>query len=424
MKKKISKFVLLLVGVFCLVFYYQQIEAATVARNERAVVGWFTDKEGHLYYANAQGKVVKHRQKIDGHDYFFDKDGRCYRNTPVYWDGKNYSDKSNSKGFGKVQGMCFVDKNGRMLKNRTYTYKKKLYLIANNGQVFRNTLVHYDGKTYLKKPKDAKAIKTIYFVNKDGQVVVNSRIRVGSKYYYSKKNGELRRNGLFTFKSKRYYANARGVAVSNSWVTVNGSLYRTKGKGELRRNQTFKLKRVSYTINKSGKVTNTVMPIGALYQGHYGSLAFGNTTIPRNGCGVVSTTMALRYLTNRDITVAQMRDIAKPYFDAQSAYVNGKVHEGFFEKAASKYKKKVKITTNDAEALAAAKRGKAVLSFQRAPSRFTTLGHFIVIKSADSKNRVRINDPNDNSSKKFNDTRFDFYRTIAPSSVKYVIFSH
>ena len=374
MNKKFKKLMLLAVsGILCLSLWHQQVEvnasaqSSIEAKESTVKTGFFTGTDGSLYYANVQGSIVK---------------------------------------------------------NRSIKHKKNVYFADTQGRILRKTFVYYDGKKYSKSAEGLGTIKSKYYVDENGRRKDSARLKVDGKYYYTKKNGKLYIDTMVTYKSKKYYVNKNGAVAPNRWITRNSSLYRTNGKGEVRKSQSFKRKKAKFTVNKAGKVVNTVMPIPALYQYDYPHLSFGNVTIKSHGCGVVATTMAMRYLTGKNISVKRMRNIANPYFDPASAIDRGKVFDEFFMKAAKTYGKKVEITTSAKKALAAAKKGSAVLSFQRRPSIFANYGHFIVIKAVDSKNKVRINDPYDTSKKNYNKRTFDFYKDINKSSIKYVIFSH
>lgn len=264
--------------------------------------------------------------------------------------------------------------------------------------------------------------------------------KIGSNIYYFKKSGSagikggLFCNGWEKIGSKKYYFNKTGKLGANrgkmytGWKKEGGNLYYFKKTGALgvkgmSLKGTHRTARATYTYDKNGVLVNTVMNIPAEYQWNYRGTSFGNTSISAAGCGVVATTMALRYMTGKKISVKTMRDIANPYFDSQLAVVNGKVHQGFFDVAAKKYGKKAKITTNANAALDAVKKGQVVLSFQRG-RKFTGQGHFIVLRAATSKNKVRVNDPNDSTKKRNNATSFDFYSQINNGNVRYVIFSN
>ena len=261
--------------------------------------------------------------------------------------------------------------------------------------------------------------KSTYYFKKTGSVGIkgglfcDGREKIGKNTYYFEKKGKLGK-GL----GKLYIG----------WKKEGGNLYYFKKTGSLgvkgkMLKGTHKEGRKTFTYDKNGVLVNTVMSIPAEYQWNYRGTSFGNTTISAAGCGVVSTTMALRFLTGKQIAISTMRDIANPYFDGRDAKYTGKLHEGFFGVAAKKYGRKAKVTTNANEALEAVKQGQPVLSFQRAPSIFTGHGHFIVLRAANNKNQVRVNNPNDNNAKGHNNRTFDFYSQIDKANVKYVIFS-
>ena len=265
-----------------------------------------------------------------------------------------------------------------------------------------------------------KINSSIYYFKKSGSVGIKGglfcggREKVGKNTYFFEKKGKLGK-GL----GKLYIG----------WKKEGGNLYYFKKTGALGTKGkmftgTHQDGRKTFTYDKNGVLVNTVLSIPEEYQWNYRGTSFGNTTISKAGCGVVSTTMALRFLTGNQIAVSTMRDIANPYFDPKDASVNGKLYQGFFDVAAKRYGKKARTTTNAGEALEAARKGQAVLSFQRSPSIFTGRGHFIVLKAVNNQNQVRVNDPNDSGAKRHNSRTFDFYSQIDRANIRYVIFSN
>ena len=277
-------------------------------------------------------------------------------------------------------------------------------------------------------------------VGKRGAMVTGWKKISTSTYYFKKTGSAGIKGGLFCGGLEKvgkntYYFEKKGKLgkglgkLHTGWKKEGGKLYNFQKSGALgvkgrMFKGTHKEGGKTFTYDKNGVLVNTVMSVPVEYQWSYRGTSFGNTTISAAGCGVVSTTMALRFMTGKQIAVGTMRDIANPYFDPKDASVNGKLYQGFFNVAAKKYGKKAKTTTKASEALDAVKKGQPVLSFQRAPSIFTGRGHFIVLRAANNKNQVRVNDPNDSGKKRHNHRTFDFYSQIDKANVRYVIFSN
>jgi FOG: Glucan-binding domain (YG repeat) len=277
-----------------------------------------------------------------------------------------------------------------------------------------------------------------YYFDPSTKIMKTSWQKISGKVYYFAVSGTPSAGaeplgsmsvGLKNWENSKIYFNKKGV-LQTGWQKVSGNFYYFATSGALGKlgiayTGTHSWDNTTYTFSNGGVLQNTDMKIPVLYQGHYPTTPFGNTTVASNGCGLVSTTMALQHLTGKNIAITTIRDIGNKYFDPQHNFVRAKLYDGFFTEVAAKYGIKVKITTNAGEALDAIKMGNPVLSFQQGgniPSR-TTSGHYIVLRAANSKNIIRMNDPNDKARKNHNATSFSFYDEINIACKKYVIFS-
>ena len=125
----------------------------------------------------------------------------------------------------------------------------------------------------------------------------------------------------------------------------------------------------------------------------YSSYTFpvhSGSSIAANGCGIVSTTMVIQYLTGKKVSVQTVATWAD-----NNGHFNGIGSNGtLFPAAAKKWKVgTTKTTKNLNTVIKALQNGRPVISYQGA-GLFTSGGHFIVLTGVDSKGKIHVNDPN------------------------------
>ena len=137
------------------------------------------------------------------------------------------------------------------------------------------------------------------------------------------------------------------------------------------------------------------MNIPYLSQNNYPNYVFpvhSGSSMSGTGCGIVSTTMVLRYLTDKDIKV---QDVAT--WADNNGHFNGIGSNGsLFQAAAKKWNagKVVRVSKeNFTTVKRALRRGRPVISYQ-GPGIFTQHGHFIVLKGIDKNGNIHVNNPN------------------------------
>ena len=157
---------------------------------------------------------------------------------------------------------------------------------------------------------------------------------------------------------------------------------------------------VSSSNGKTAKCTVTVtgsniMKIPNIKQTDpkYASYRFpvhGGSTMAANGCGIVSTTMVIQYLTGKKVSVETVAAWAD-----RNGHFNGIGSNGtLFPSAAKKWNVGTTKTTKDLNTvIKALQNGRPVISYQ-GPGLFTRAGHFIVLTGVDDKGKIHVNDPN------------------------------
>ena len=139
---------------------------------------------GKIY--DASGNLVKKKiVKIDGKNYYADKNGKVVKSTKIICDGKVYS--ANASGVLTV------------VKNNITAIDGKNYITDGNGNVIKNTNVICNGKIY---SADNNGVAT---------VLTNVIVTVNDKDYYVDSNGDIQKNVKFTYSGKTYQADSEGV---------------------------------------------------------------------------------------------------------------------------------------------------------------------------------------------------------------------
>lgn len=153
--------------------------------------GWFYfDKKGNHYTSKLKG------------GYYFKADGRLASGITVI-NGKSYFFKpSTSK-----------TRNGKMVKNQMFVYKKKTYFAASNGVLRKSGWQKIDGNWY-------------YFKNLN--VVKNTFIKKGKKYGYVDATGKYTTGWVIVDNSKnlvKYINPDKKGFVTNTSKKIDGKLY-------------------------------------------------------------------------------------------------------------------------------------------------------------------------------------------------------
>ena len=137
-----------------------------------------------------------------------------------------------------------------------------------------------------------------------------------------------------------------------------------------------------------------VMNIPYLSQNNYPNYVFpvhSGSSMSGTGCGIVSTTMVLRYLTDKDIKV---QDVAT--WADNNGYFNGRGSKSTIFKAAAQNWKvgNVKVVSKDINAIKnALMNGRPVISLQKSGI-FTNNQQCIVLTGIDNNEKIHVNNPN------------------------------
>ena len=286
-------------------------------------------------------------------------------------------------------------------KGRWSVLGKKTYYYLANGK--KATGWHtIDGKTYYFKKTGNDSTK--------GTMLTGWQKQKGNTYYFKKTGGLGVKGELLTGwqkqKGKNYYFKKTGA------LGTKGKLLKGNNKSG----------RTTYKFDKNGVWSSTTANVPVLSQLDYPDISYGPTNISSNGCGIITTSMALRYFAGKRVVLKDVFKLANE--GDYHSYEKGRVKDGFFSAAASRYGLKAQVTTDKQKVREALREGNPVLSLHSKGSFFAVSGHWILVRNLDTKNRVRVNEPKITKSKKgFNERTFNFDKDIAATSLKFVIFS-
>lgn len=145
------------------------------------------------------------------------------------------------------------------------------------------------------------------------------------------------------------------------------------------------------------------VPLYLQYDKEWGTVPYGNGTIKKNGCCPTCLAMVLSYLCQQSI---YPNDVVA--WAGNRYYVNGSgTSWSIFSPAAEHWEVKcTNIGKNQNAMKEALSKGKLVIA-SMGPGTFTKGGHFIVLTGITDDGKIRVNDPNDNASKKHIEKSFE-----------------
>lgn len=138
---------------------------------------------------------------------------------------------------------------------------------------------------------------------------------------------------------------------------------------------------------KGQKPKITSMPLYFQAEPPWKTVRFSTSTIGKSGCGVCSSAMVVSYWTGKTVTPKTLVGFCHKY------YVSGKgASWSMIPAVASHYHLKCKsLGTNKKKMVAELKKGHSIIAIMHT-GYFTSGGHYIVLRSIDSKGKISIND--------------------------------
>lgn len=154
--------------------------------------------------------------------------------------------------------------------------------------------------------------------------------------------------------------------------------------------------------------TGMEIPLYYQYQQPWGTMAFGGNTVKTSGCSVTSLAMVFSHLKGETILPP---DIVA--WTGNRYYVgNAGQSWDIFPATANHWGVRCSnLGTSLQAVMGELEAGHPVIASMR-PGTFTRSGHFIVLRGITEDGKILVNDPNDNSTKRF------FYTSFSPSLIQ------
>lgn len=204
--------------------------------------GWATatiNEVEYKYYFKGGTKLLKGKQTIDGHSYYFDAATGTLLTGEFSIGTTRYRTDPTT---GEIQSAGFVttadsaqryfDKNGKMVIG-WITIGTDKYYTDHNGVLL--TGFFYVGKTRYHADRDGKILTgfcTIaeerYYFDKNGAMQTGWKtisVSGSNKRYYFGSDGKMYRNGIYNIGGKQYCFDADGILLVGQVVNMNGSNY-------------------------------------------------------------------------------------------------------------------------------------------------------------------------------------------------------
>lgn len=159
----------------------------------------------------------------------------------------------------------------------------------------------------------------------------------------------------------------------------------------------------SETVEGIFNANYSSVPLYLQYDPTWGSVAYGNGTIKKNGCCPTCLAMVFSYF--RQETIYPTDIVA---WSGNKYYVNGAgTAWSIFVPAAQNWGITcTNIGKSESAIVTALSSGKLVIA-SMGPGTFTKGGHFIVLTGIAENKKIRVNDPNDNGVKRHSQQEFD-----------------
>ena len=188
----------------------------SVSETQETKVGWVQDGEEKYYYKE-DGTPAEGFTEIDGKTYYFDSNGRMYKNT-------TFGSYDETDDFYKTYR---VDNQGELVKGWYTDEYDNVYYYDSNG-VQAQGLTEINGKTYyfnwnMYVDSMVKIDDMLYYFGQDGTMQAQHSISEdgwmeaeGEKYYI--KNGDIVRGEFVTEGEYTYYFGYDGVMCKNQKI--------------------------------------------------------------------------------------------------------------------------------------------------------------------------------------------------------------
>jgi len=267
------------------------------SKNKAATQGWKA-AYGNVWYQNADGKVVRGLQIVEGKKYYFNLQTgyqevgfKQVGNDLYYFSG---IDKTATQGWKAAYGnLWYQDENGIVLKSGWHTINGKKYYVNDRYVVRGINLI--DSKYYYFNSNNGELLKgwinngiKIYYASEDGSLI-KSHQTINNKEYYFNNNYELVK-GLVRINNKTYYYN------SSTGEKMYGS---------------FCIAGNQYTLDSSTGEVIKVQYIPKYYSqkdSRWAYITYGRSNMGNTGCAPTSMAMAFTSILEKDVLPPHVAD--------------------------------------------------------------------------------------------------------------------
>ena len=220
--------------------YYVKNNAGVLALNKKIKVNKKT------YHALGNGVIAVGVHKWGKYYYYSTKSGAMRTKTGVVkWNGNYYHVKKGGKVTTnkkvKSKGKYYIANKKGVIYRGIFKWKKNLYYASNKGVLRTKAgLFLYDGFRYYSR--------------KDGKLYVNEMFTAGGKKYLAQDDGKIK-VGLFVWKNKYYMTSSKGAIVTKKGMySYNGKLYYVKKGGAITTNDFVKFSNKYYFAGSDGAI--------------------------------------------------------------------------------------------------------------------------------------------------------------------------
>ena len=232
-------------------YYYDQNSGAKVDLGTSRYV----QVNDNWYYVNAEGKILKGEQTIDGVQVHFDtKTGQQIKGGFTDKDGKLVIKE---KYYLSGTPMRYYDKDsGALVKNQYFNHNGKWYYADAQGNILKGSQtidgihVYFDDDGVQAKD----AVLNGYYYDKDSgagkELPRDQFIKIGDDLYYLSSNG---RTGNITIEGKDYYVEQNGKVLRGSFNIYQNPPYYDDETGEAVEKTGFVNSRGSWFYLENGK---------------------------------------------------------------------------------------------------------------------------------------------------------------------------
>ena len=240
---------------------------------------WGTGDYADCYFGEDGARCENVIKEIDGKLYYFDSDGKLFKDTTFKYGGYYDSYYYKASADGSLYQSCwdgdsYYDQEGKQQRNIVIEIGDAYYGFSEDGHLYVDTIFDITDDegwkivgTYLADKNGkvrtdctANTWNTDYYFDTDGKGYDGMKTVQNVKYYYS--DGELRKNIAFTYDEVNYVSGADGrvlVLPQNGWIQVDGLWYYVSN-GTIIQNQKFDIDGKTYLFHRNGyMLTNAIL---------------------------------------------------------------------------------------------------------------------------------------------------------------------